>query len=535
MSELVILTEIEAYDKDAGAATTFRLCNGLAYRLRPSETPANALYRPFLRDAGWSRTDIFTRPGEYGHMTPGEIVVDDASGEMGAAMINCAFDGRSVIQRIGVRGAAYPSGFVTIFNGTLDGPPSFDWGRITFRPINLMASLDKPLQSQRYAGNNILPAGVEGVDDIKGRVKLIVLALASNMTPVLVNTSKLIYHVSIPVGASAVAASAVRDMGVPLTAGTTYANMADLLDDTKAPAVGYYKVLSNTTDGCYFRLGKSPIGAVTCDAAYGSASDRKHAAVWNRLLTLAGVSAGSISSTDVSTLNTALSAEIEYALFSETTFEAEVKRVATSAGASTYGDETGVFRIIQWAAPTGTAVADLTSLRTESMDIADPIGTGDVAPAYRLVLEWGQNWTVQKDADLGGDKTSALDTVRAPGSRAGLAARAWLASEFRTVTPEDTSVQTAHRNAIELRFRSMIADQASAQTFADAQLALYKVAHHMTPLLIWLTPSQLDTIRAGSVVTVTESRWGYSAGRLMRVAGIRPDLQTGKTELTCWG
>ena len=535
MTDLIVLTEIQYYDKVAAQVKTLRLCNGKAYRTRPTETPANALYRPFLIDAGWSRTDIFTRPGQYGVITPGEIVVDDSSGQLGAELINYAFDGRSVVQRIGVRGAAYPSGYVTILNGTLSGPPSFDWGKIVFRPADLMLAQKKALQTYRYAGDNVLPGGLEGVDDLKGRVKPIVLALGSNMTPNLVNTSKRIYHVSIPVGAAAVSISAVRDKGVPITAGTAYASLADLLDDTKAPTAGTYKVLSNTTDGCYFRLASNPIGAVSCDAAYGVAADRTHAQVWKRLLLLSGVSAGAISSTDVSTLDAALPAEIEFALFSETTFDAELMRVASSAGAASFGDSSGVYRLIQWSAPSGSPVANLTSLRTESMDIADPVGTGDQAPAYRVVLQWGKNWTVQQDANLGGDKTSPTDAVRAPGGRAGLVARAWLASEYREVEAVDASVKTAHLNAIELKMTSLIADQAAAQTFANAQLALYKVVRHMTPLTQWLSPTQLSTVRVGSVVTVTEERWGYDSGRLMRVAGIRPDLETGKTELNCWG
>lgn len=535
MSDLIVLTEIQGYDKVAGELKTVRFCDGRAYRTRPTETPANALYRPFLLDAGWSRTDIFSRPGQYAVMTPGEIVVDDSSGELGAELINYAFDGRSVIQRIGRRGAAYPSGFVTILNGTLSGPPSFDWGKITFRPADLMAAQNRVLQTQRYAGNNALPNGLEGVDDLKGRVKPIVLALASNMSPVLVNTSKLIYHVSIGTGSAAVSVSAVRDKGVPLTAGTAYASMADLLDDTKAPAASGYKVYSTAADGCYIRLGSKPIGAITCDAAYGTSADRTHAQVWQRLLLLSGVASGSISSADVSTLDTALSAEIEFALFDETTFSEALANVATSAGAGTYGDSLGVYRLVQWAAPSGSAVAELNELRTETMDITDPVGTGDAAPAYRVVLEWGRNWTVQSDADLGGDKTSASDTVRAPGGRSMLVARAWLGSEYRTVQAEDVGVKDAHLNAIELKLTSLIADQTAAQTFADAQLLLYKTARHMMPLTQWLSSQQLDTIRVGAVVTVKQARWGYDAGRLMRVAGILADLETGKTQLNCWG
>lgn len=535
MKSPILLIEIAAWDKANAQAVTLRYCDGLAYRLRATETPANVLYRPFVIDSGWTRVDIFAKPGQYAHITPGEIVLDDSSGTLGAQLIGYAFDGRAITVRIGERGAAYPSGYTTILCGTMDGQPSFDWGKITIRPADIAAALRRPLQSDRYAGTNSLPNGLEGVDDLKGRVKPIVLALASNMTPVCVNTSKQIYHVSIAIGSAAVAVSAVRDKGVPLTAGTAYANIADLQDDTKAPAAGYYKVLSNTTDGCYFRLGSNPAGALTCDAAYGASGDRTHAQVWKRILIYLGIASGSISSADVSALDTALAGEIECAYFNEQSADTALGEIATSAGAGWYGDALGVYRIVQWSAPSGSAVATLNALRTMDMDIADPVGSGDVAPAYRVTLQYGRNWQPQKDAELGGDKTSPTDVVRAPGSRAGLAARAWLADEYRSVKSEDASVKTPHPNAIELKMTSMLADASSAQTFADAQLALYKIARHMTTLTQMLSPAQIAAVRVNAVVTVTESRWGYDAGRLMRVAGVQVDAATGQTQLSVWG
>lgn len=535
MTEQIVMVEIEGYNKLTNAVETLRFGDGLAYRTRPSEAPANALYRPFLRDAGWSRIDIYTRPGQYGHVTPGEIVLDDSTGALGAQLINYAFDGRGIVQRIGARGGAYPAAMVTTLNGTMLGQPSFDMGRITFHPADLTAAQDKPLQTARYAGNNVLPAGIEGVDDLKGRVKPIVLALASNMTPVGCNTSKLIYQASIGVGTAAVGVTAVRDKGVPLTlsASAPYVDVADML--ANAPAAGQYRVLSSAALGCYIRLGSQPAGAVTLDAAYGAAADRTHAQVWKRLLAYAGVAAGAISAPDVSALDTALSAEIEFAIFNETTTAAACTEVASSARAAWYGDQTGTYRLTQWTAPSGSPVATLNSLRTDTMDIEDPVGNGEIAPAYLVTLSFGKNWTPQDDSNLGGDKTSAADTVRAPGARAGLVARAWLSAEYRTVSATDASVRTAHINAVELKLVSLIANQAAAQTFGDAELALYKVARHMTTLNQWLSPAQIDLVRVGAVVLAKQPFWGYDSGRLMRIAGVQVDRSTNKTQMTLWG
>jgi hypothetical protein len=533
MSEQIVLVEIEAYKLSSGTVETLRFCDGLAYRTRPTEVPPNALFRPMLLDPGWCRVDVFTGPGQYGQITPGELVLDDSSGALGASLIDYAFDGRQIVVRIGDRGAAYPTDYVTVISGTLSGQPSFDWSRITFHPADITAAQRKSMQSLRYAGSNVLPNGVEGVDDIKGQVKPIVWAMASNMSPVLCNTSKLIYQVSIATGTAAVSVSAVRDGGLPLTAGAAYASLADMI--ATAPAAGAYRILSNITDGTYIRLGSSPARALTCDAAYGVAADRTHAQTWRRVLAYSGVSGAAISAEDIAALDAALPAAIEFAVFDETEFEAALSTIAGSAAAAWFGDQTGVYRLLRWSAPAGAPMAKLTSLRTDAMDISDVIGTGAVAPAYRVKLSYGRNWTAMDDSALGGDKTAGADPVRAPAGRAGLAARAWLNNEYRTAEATDLTVQAAYKNAVVLELTSLIADAAAAQAFVDAQLLMYKQARHMVTLSMWLSPAQIDTVRAGTVVTVQQERWRYDAGRLMRVAGVMIDRQTRKTELSCWG
>lgn len=537
MKEQIVLIEVAAFNTETQLAETLRFCDGLAYRTRPSETPANTLYRPFILDPGWTRVDVYSRPGQYGHVTPGEVVLDDSSGTLGAQLINYAFDGRSIVIRIGDRGAAYPSGYVTILNGVMDGQPSFSWGKITLRPADLTAELKRPLQSERYAGNNVLPDGLEGVDDLKGKVKPIVMGFASNMTPILVNTSKLIFHVSIAVDGEYSSVGQARDKGILLSYGGSYASMADLLDDAQAPSAGYYKDYCSAADGTYLRLGSSPVGGLTIDVFSALDSPLTHAQIWKRLLLYAGVDSSNISSADVTALDSALTGTIECAFFNDTDFYTELNKIAISAGCAWYGDEDGVHRLKQWTAPSGTAVASVTSLRTDQIDISDVTGIGDLAPAYLVSVQYGKNWTVQQDSALGGDKTSPSDPVRASyyASLTGLTARVWLADEYRPVQSSDSSLKVASPNAVELKFTSMFTARTYAQAFADNQLAIYRLRRPMTVIAKWLTPDQIDVIRPGVVINVSEERWGFDEGRLMRVAGIQIDRGTGKAQITCWG
>jgi hypothetical protein len=533
MNDPIVLVEIGYFNPGVGPGV-LRFCDGVAYRTRPTETPANALYRPFLSDPGWYRFDIFSAPGQYGHVTPGEVKLNDQSGQLAKQLLGLVFGGYSIVIRIGERGAPYPGGYVTVLNGTTATEPAFDSNEITFRPGDLSAAQEKPLQQVKYAGTNVLPNGLEGVDDLTGTVKTLVLALASNMTPILVNTAKVIYQISAPIGTKAITVTQGRDKGVVVTAAATaYATLADMI--STAPAAGTYRVYSSVTEGCFVRLGMQPTGTFTVDAAYGNAADRTHAQVWQRLLMFAGVPAVAISADDVSALDLALPAEIEYAIFDETNANSALTEVANSAGAAWFGDQNGVYRLQQWQVPAGVPVATLTELRTDTMAITDTVGGGAVAPAYRITLSFGKNWTTMSDSSLGGDKASATDPVRAPAGRTGLSARAWLAKEYRTVESVDNTVKAVYPNAVDLKLTSLISNPAAAQSYCDQQMALYKVARHVVSLSQWLSPAQIDVVRAGAVVRVFNSDYGYETGRLMRIAGGMVDRMTKKTDLTCWG
>jgi hypothetical protein len=121
--------------------------------------------------------------------------------------------------------------------------------------------------NNKFLGNNALPNGVEGVaDDIKGNVKPRVFGSVLNATPVLVNTSRLIYQFSDRQSATI---SAVYDKGAALTLGTTYtwANFATF--QTAAVTAGQFSRCAG-----YVKLGTTPAGTVTGDCADDTAAYR---------------------------------------------------------------------------------------------------------------------------------------------------------------------------------------------------------------------------------------------------------------------
>lgn len=83
--------------------------------------------------------------------------------------------------------------------------------------------LDRPFQSKRFAGDNVLPNGLEGTAaDLKGKVKPIIVGSAYNFSPPMVNTSRLILHITTGrpfIEDTPLWVLTVKDSGVALTKG----------------------------------------------------------------------------------------------------------------------------------------------------------------------------------------------------------------------------------------------------------------------------------------------------------------------------
>lgn len=99
-----------------------------------------------------------------------------------------------------------------------------------------------------YLGNNNKPNGLEGDSNIAGNSKLKILGKLANVSAILVNSSKLIYHCG---GRPEI----VRDKG------------AELLFESFVDDIENYQPLAGkwVSSGEYIRLGSSPIGTVTVD------------------------------------------------------------------------------------------------------------------------------------------------------------------------------------------------------------------------------------------------------------------------------
>jgi len=253
------LAEITHAIDAAGTTLVFRASNA-EYNTRPSDNPANTHYANRVKQPGLVRRDMFSSGKTSGRTSigHGQFVFVNADGAYDY-LLPYAVDGRSFVLKYGDSAGSYSS-FTTVLKGTME-QADYSEDFIYYRVKDKLYVYDNPLAQTLYAGTNAAPAGVEGLPaDIKGQVKPIILGSVLNITPVLVNSSRLIYQVS---NFSVADISNVYDKGLALTRGADYPDLATMDSVGGAPAAGQYRVWPQ---GGYFRLGSSPAGQITCDA-----------------------------------------------------------------------------------------------------------------------------------------------------------------------------------------------------------------------------------------------------------------------------
>ncbi len=182
-SDDIYLAELTVYDPSIAATRVLRYATGKGFTTKPSETPANTFYDARIIQPVNVKRDIFAAGATGGASRPGfgDLILNNEDGVLDA-LIDYGCDGRSIVVLTGQQDAAYPSGFTTIFSGTMEQPlPNFH--QVNIRVRDRQFETDIPLQSTKFAGTNTLPTGLEGVDDLKGKPKPIVYGKDGRRAP----------------------------------------------------------------------------------------------------------------------------------------------------------------------------------------------------------------------------------------------------------------------------------------------------------------------------------------------------------------
>ncbi|WP_165063929.1 hypothetical protein [Paludisphaera rhizosphaerae] len=520
------LVEMTAYDPAIAGERVLRFASAPGHVTRPSESPANEVYEPRLVDPGnWAQylVDALATEGASGS-GGGAVVLNNADGALDG-LLEYGFDGRPIVVRMGTAGAPHPSGFPPILTGVMEQiEPTLTTIAVVLRDRRAEVA-DKPFQPLKFAGDNVLPNGVEGVaDDLKDKPKPLLLGKCRNLPPPLVNTTKLAYQVS---SAEIRSIDGVYVGGAAVAAGTAHASLAAL--QAASPAGGQYDYyLGASGDGAYLRLGTSPSAVVTCDATEGAtAADRTAAQLARRVLVAAGVPSGDVDSASVAALDLANPAAVGFwGGEDELTTGPVLDAILRSVGGYWAVDPLGRFRLGRLEAPSGSPLLtierhELVATGGEPVERLSARGEGRGLPAFRVTVGYRRNWTVMADSDVVGS--------------VGQDRRNFLKQELRTTAAVDATVQAKHPMAGEKQAATLLDDEAAAAAEAARLLDLYKVRRDLLQVRLPASLLKGAGVALGSVVALDLDRFDWSGGKSFRVVGIGGELAAGAITLQLWG
>lgn len=431
-------------------------------------------------------------------------------------MLNYSYSGRRITIRLGTlqpNGLTYT--WTTILVGSME-QVELSWQEVTVRVRDRQLDIAKPLQQVRYAGGNALPAGLEGNDDdLRGKPKPLVYGRVFNISPPMVNTSRLIYQIH--TGGQVVAVNGVYDRGALMTAGAAYSSQADM--EANAPTAGQYRVWNDTTLGCFIRLGTNAVGTITADVTQGAS--RTVGQLFQAILLRAGIAASDISSSDIAALDAAVNYEVGvYAGVDEDYTPLQLlDELCSSIGAWFGTDINGVFRIGLIALPVGASLGTLTTLEIIKIERIASRDAGVGIPAWKVKLGWQKVYTVQTD----------LNTTVAAGRKA------LVAEKYRRAEASDDAVRTANLLSPELEFDTVLADKANVSAEATRRLSIYKQRRDIYQVQVRVDAQLAPILDLGNIITLQINRFGMSAGKKFLIIGVKSNMRGYLFDLTLWG
>lgn len=463
----------------------------LGYTSAPTDTPASTWYDGRLLAALRVERRIIGRDGIGGLARVfAEGALLNTDGALDLLKRDYALEGRAARLNVG-RPTAARADFGLVVSAIVDRIwTDLNTVRVVFS--DGLARLNRSVNTTTYAGTGAL----EGDADLRGKYKPKTYGKVFNVSPPLVDSTKLIYQVH---DGAANDVPAVYDRGIALTKGADYASQADL--ETTAPAAGQYRVWKA---GGFFRLGATPAGTCTADVegdATGSYITKGGAIVKRILEAQAEFVAGDIDATSFTTLDTAAPAAVGIWIGTEgRKIDEVVDELLVGIGAFGGFSRLGKFTVGVVAVPSaGSSVdtfteSDILSIERLPLPAAvDPI-------TWRCLVGYQRNYTVQ--ADLAAGVTAAR--------------RTFAAEPMRVEKDEDSTILSRHRLARELMVDGLYRDQADALAESSRLQDLWGVERGMFRVKV---PPRGLARDLGDVITLQHRRHGFAAGVDARVLG----------------
>lgn len=505
-----------------GGTNIFYFSDNGGFNGKPTDTPANVFFSPYLDNPGDFSQYIFQNGTTFGRSQVGygNTSLNNSDGNLDY-LLDYGFDGRSIVKRRGQPDAAYPSGMTTIFTGTMTGMvDSGDYLYLINRDRQgLVSSL--PIQTTKYLGtNNLADTGIPNVEgvttDIMGKPKPIWLGFNQGVSPVLVNTAKQTYQLSTLAMVST--GLVVRDKGLALALHSTETTLMNLQNAT-IPSGEYSVYYSNSGEGTFIRTGTNlNNGVITVDGNSASAGSETAAYIADYILENYGGISGGFTNASVAALDGKNSSVVGiWTGVEERTVGECIDIILQSVAGYWTITNNGDFTLGRLEAPSGSADHTLNDYLLiggkDKIQRAASNDEGGGLPAKRCLLNWGKNYTVLNGTDIAG---AALATV------------GFYEQEYRVAASAiNSTTLTKHPLAQEINFTSQLTTQSDAQTEVDRLGVLYKNEYFNVEISVQSVYSK--NMQLGQTIALEDVRTFYVRNYLL--TGISNDYKTDFSKL----
>lgn len=467
----------------------------------PDDPLPNQYYEPVV-DNPIQYDMSLIRGNEVGVNSPtyGAIEITNGDGELDQ-LIHMSWKGRRIVVKAGVDGYQYGD-YATVFDG-LCNAIEFDDSSIMLTVSDKGLLLDKQIITPNYSGLG----GLEGGDDLAGRMKPLVFGQCFNIEPVLLDASNLIYQVH---AGSIEAFDAVFDSGVALTFDADYADI-----NAVTPGAGTFATCKAKG---VIKLGSTPLGRITANVRgdnMGGYVSKAGSICMRMAMTLYDNESFLLDMFDTeawAAVDSAVPGAAGLYITDRQTMRQLFDALLNPCVAYWFFDRFGLL---------SAAIVDTVGVPTIDVGQVDLDGRGiemvdAVPPAWRISVGYAPVWTVQAEDELAGAATDAQ--------------RSFVGNAYRLTTYENRQIRREHLQPLERTFYTNLAEKADADELLARLVRIYGQERRIYRGVRY---GGLFGISIGDAVNFSYGRFGLN--KPMMVMGLSEDAETASTSLELWG
>lgn len=496
-------TALGEFDVPFLGGVTAVYLSDVGYTTKPTDTVPNRHFSALVDNPYQFEVSIMSG-NDFGSGLPsfGSITIASENGDQDY-LTDYYWGSRRILIKAGTIDQSFDT-FTDVFDGLVNGIEADD-ERITLTIRDNKAKLDKELNFSQYAGTGGLNGGVDNT----GNVKPLCYGEVKNIEPVAIDTINLVYQVH---DGSIVAVDKVRDAGLELV----FAGDVADINAAVVPA-GHYVTQSS---GGYFKLGSTPAGRITADVrgdnkgGYVNTIGGVVQRIVRNRLGLVSLSATEIDGGAFNRLDASIAGAVGVYIPDRISGSSILDDLINPVLGYWTFDRSGILTC---------GVIDAPAIETSSIDIKVIEESGvqileEITPCWRIKVGYMPIGVDQGTDELAGAVSDAD--------------RAFLGSQYRFVTREDTSVYSQNPQAIERTFYTRLVNKSDAEAVLARLMIIYSVSRRKlkVPLV-----GGMFRYFVGDTTKITYPRHRLSQGKRMLVTGIAEDAETNQTTLELWG